>query len=103
MMDRDSSRPTPPDDLDRNRREALTTLETQDPRQLRAIGTYLEELAEWKESTEKAKTDTGENDLEYPNGVPERASVTVTEVASTTYYYYQWRDGDRIESKTVRR
>lgn len=103
MTDRDSSRPTPPDDLDRDLREALTTLETRDPRRLRAIGTYLEELAEWKASIEEANTDAGENDLEYPDEVPERATVTVTEVAGTTYYYYQWRDGDRIESKTVRR
>lgn len=42
-------------------------------------------------------------DVEYPADVPERASVTVKEIAGTTYYYYQWRDGDRIESKTVQR
>ena len=44
-----------------------------------------------------------DSDLEYPDGVPERATVTVKEIGGTTYYYYQWRDGDRIESKTVQR
>ncbi|MXV63688.1 hypothetical protein GS429_16800 [Natronorubrum sp. JWXQ-INN-674] len=46
---------------------------------------------------------TEEADLEYPDDVPERASVTVKEIGGTTYHYYQWRDGDRIESKTIRR
>ncbi|ELY48763.1 hypothetical protein [Natronolimnohabitans innermongolicus] len=43
------------------------------------------------------------SELEYPAGVPPRASVTVKEIAGSTYHYYQWRDGDRIESKTVQR
>lgn len=36
-----------------------------------------------------------------PADVPERASVSVMEVAGTSYRYYQWREGDEIRSKTV--
>ena len=119
-MTSDRDRPTPPSDLDRDAREALARLEDRDADQLRAVGRYLEALAAWTEAnadepeppTSAASAsnerggDDGERsdaDLEYPEDVPERAEVTVKEIAGTTYYYYQWRDGDRIESKTVQR
>lgn len=111
-----SERPTPPAALERDGRDALTVLEDRDAETLRAVGDYLEELAEWKESTEtdgegaegtesadnSENADSDGNDG-FPDGVPERASVTVKEIAGTTYRYYQWRKGDRIESKTVTR
>ena len=108
-------RPEPPTALDDDVRDALARLEDRDTDQLRAVGRYLEELAAWREATggedERAETtdaidesaDGADADHEYPEGVPERAEVTVKEIAGTTYYYYQWRDGDRIESKTVQR
>ncbi|NUB93945.1 hypothetical protein HT576_23510 [Haloterrigena sp. SYSU A121-1] len=120
-MTNDRDRPTPPSDLDRDAGEALARLEDRDADDLRAIAAYLEDLAAWTESAadesdERAETgstpsdpnddDAGEeidDDLEYPEGVPDRASVTVKEIADTTYYYFQWRDGDRIESETVQR
>ena len=120
-MTRETERPSPPSDLDREAREALSILEAEDPDRLRAVGSYLEELAAWKASTADERVpggtpgsrpsedgggdddSDGDIDVDYPDDVPERASVTVTEVAGTTYYYFQWRDGDRIESKTVRR
>lgn len=119
-MTNDRDRPTLPSDLDRDAREALARLEDRDADDLRAIAAYLEELAAWTESAvddsdERAETnpaasdrsgDAGDeigDDHEYPEGVPDRATVTVKEIAGTTYYYYQWRDGDRIESKTVQR
>ena len=111
-------RPEPPTALDDDVRDALSRLEDRDADQLRAVGRYLEELAAWRESTEndaesgdgdeafetteETADDTGA-DVEYPEDVPERAEITVKEIAGTTYYYYQWRDGDRIESKTVER
>ncbi|WP_254765064.1 hypothetical protein [Natrinema marinum] len=100
-------RPTPPAALDRAGREALRELEDSDPETLRAVGRYLEALAAWEE--ERAATDEGEStpaDDEpdaYPDGVPDRASVSVTEIAGTEYYYYQWREGDEIRSETVQR
>ncbi|WP_126665061.1 hypothetical protein [Haloterrigena salifodinae] len=119
-MTNDRDRPTPPSDLDRDAGEALARLEDRDADDLRAIAAYLEDLAAWTESAtdesdERAATgstpsnpdgDVGEDiddGHEYPEGVPDRATVTVKEIAGTAYYYYQWRDGDRIESKTVQR
>ncbi|ELY39228.1 hypothetical protein [Natronorubrum tibetense] len=114
-------RPQPPDDIDREFDELLDGLERRDADTLRAVGSYLEDLAAWKaadaDNERQSATDTDSedgddtpdatetdvDDLEYPSGVPERASVTVKEIAGTTYHYYQWRDGDRIESKTVER
>ncbi|WP_121745003.1 hypothetical protein [Natronorubrum halophilum] len=109
-------RPAPPTALDQDALEELAPLADRDADQLRAIGTYLEALAAWKEgeaderpdSAADSDADGGESDRdgidgEYPEDVPERASVTTKEIAGTAYTYYQWRDGDRIESKTVRR
>lgn len=109
-------RPSPPADLDQDGTDALAALEDRDAEQLRAVGAYLEALAAWKESTaaeqQSAATTEPETsdedaidgtDAEYPPDVPEQASVTIKEIAGTTYTYYQWRDGDRIESKTVQR
>ncbi|WP_436346904.1 hypothetical protein [Natronorubrum sp. FCH18a] len=115
-------RPSPPPDLDREVHELLDELEHRDAETLRVVNRYLDDLAAWKtaetdgeqrpgtEATsgdgtgDRDESETGvDDDLEYPADVPERASVTVKEIAGTTYHYYQWRDGDRIESKTVER
>ncbi|WP_440767454.1 hypothetical protein [Natronorubrum sp. DTA7] len=117
-------RPQPPTDIDRELDDLLDGLERRDADTLRAVSSYLEDLAAWKaadtdEERQPAgdvksgdgditrdgnETETTVNDnLEYPTNVPERASVTTKEIAGTTYRYYQWRDGDRIESKTVER
>ncbi|ELZ12324.1 hypothetical protein C478_09621 [Natrinema thermotolerans DSM 11552] len=97
-------RPTPPTELDRVGHEALDELATREPAALRAASAYLEELAAWKESDDEddPSPDDG-GPATYPDGVPERASVSVTEIAGTEYYYFQWRDGDEIRSETVRR
>lgn len=99
-MQTDSDRPAPPASLDDDVLAALETISEQDADELRAIGTYLEELADWQEATTAGTSDDGAA-VDYPDGVPERASVSVKEIAGTTYYYYQWREGDRIESKTI--
>ena len=117
-------RPQPPTDIDRELDELLDGLERRDADTLRAVSSYLEDLAAWKaadadeqrQPATDAESGDGDitrdenepetsvdDDLEYPSDVPERASVTIKEIAGTTYRYYQWRDGDRIESKTVKR
>jgi hypothetical protein len=99
-------RPTVPSELDRVGREAVRELADRDPATLRAASAYLEELAAWKAQGEDGEGDAPEDDAgpeTYPDGVPERATVSVTEISGTEYYYYQWRDGDEIRSETVRR
>ncbi|ELY75896.1 hypothetical protein [Natrinema pallidum] len=95
-------RPSPPAELDRVGHEALDELATREPAALRAASEYLETLAAWKEGEDARSPDDGEP-VTYPDGVPERASVSATEIAGTTYYYYQWREGDEIKSETIRR
>ncbi|ELY86951.1 hypothetical protein [Natrinema altunense] len=97
-------RPSLPAELDRVGHEALDELATREPAALRAASEYLENLAAWKEAEgeDVLSPDDGEP-VTYPDGVPERASVSVTEIAGTEYYYYQWREGDEINSETVRR
>ncbi|SIS01687.1 hypothetical protein [Natronorubrum thiooxidans] len=108
------NRPTPPATLEQQIADSLAALEDSDAEQLRAAASYLEALAAWTESASDGEPESdatadasvGEatdatGDVEHPADVPERASVTVKEIAGTTYHYYQWRDGDRIESKTV--
>lgn len=117
-MTNDGDRPTPPAALDRDAREALNTLEEKDADQLRAIGDYLGAVASWTDATDDEQpsatltatgtdaadgADNDDTEPDFPEDVPERASVTIKEIAGTTYSYYQWRDGDRIESKTVQR
>ena len=110
-------RPDPPAALDRTAREILADLEDRDAETLHAASQYLDDLSTWKEAQSEAdrnadtetgstvdeEDEMGDGDHEYPSNVPERASVTVKKIAGTTYHYYQWRDGDRIESKTVER
>jgi len=99
-------RPTPPPELDSVSDETRDELMAQDSATLRAMSSYLEELAAWKDrhdDGEDASSSDGAEPETYPDGVPERATVSVTEIAGTEYYYYQWREGDEIRSETVRR
>lgn len=99
-------RPTVPTELDRTGREAVRELATREPATLRAVSSYLEEVAAWKArdgEAEKGDESTVADPETYPDGVPERATVSVTEIAGVEYYYYQWRDGDEIRSETRER
>ncbi|AXR78368.1 hypothetical protein [Natrarchaeobaculum sulfurireducens] len=93
MTDTGSERPAPPDDLDADLYDLLEALSKRDLETVSAVATYVTELEAWLESTER--------DATYPDDVPERATVSVMEVAGTSYRYYQWREGDEIRSKTV--
>jgi len=98
-------RPAPPPELDSVSDETRDELIAQDEAMLRAVSSYLEELAAWKDQHdgEDASSSDGADPETYPDGVPDRATVSVTEIAGTEYYYYQWREGDEIRSETVRR
>ncbi|MDJ1431652.1 hypothetical protein [Halostagnicola sp. A-GB9-2] len=91
----DADRPLPPEGLDEDVLASLAVFEAEEPSTLRAVATYLEERAAWEESR-----DVNRSNVELPEGVPERATVSVTEIAGTEYHYYQWREGDEIKSTT---
>ncbi|PCR91150.1 hypothetical protein [Natrinema ejinorense] len=98
-------RPTPPRELDQVSRDVLEELAGRDVATLRAMSSYLEDVATWK----ARRTDDGEatsataDPDAYPDDVPDRASVSVTEIGGTEYYYYQWREDDEIRSRTEQR
>ncbi|WP_222918158.1 hypothetical protein [Natrinema sp. SYSU A 869] len=97
--------PTVPTELDRAGREAVRELAEREPATLRAVSSYLEDLAGWKtqhDDETDVEADDGDPDA-YPDGVPERATVSVTEIGDTEYTYYQWREGDEIRSRTDQR
>ena len=108
-----SDRPVPPEALDADIRAFLVALGDEDAETIRSVASYAEDLAGWAEVRSAAsETDDGVDPtpraddrtaVPIPDDVPETATVSVTEIGGTEYYYYQWRDGDRIRSKTVER
>ena len=99
-------RPTPPPELDHLSDELRDELTAHDGATLRAVSDYLETLAAWNDQHDDgvdAPATDATDPATYPDGVPERATVSVTEIGGTEYYYYQGRDGDDIESETVKR
>jgi len=92
--------PTPPANLPT---EIVNTLNESSPEQLRDVATYAEALAEHKgrearleESPEQDKVKERPDDL--PDDVPSKATVTIKEINDNRYYYWQWREGDKIRS-----
>lgn len=97
-------RPVPPDDLDPELRAVLEALGEEDAETLRTVATYVDDLATWVESSAEQESESPVDDeMSFPADVPDRASVTITEIDGTEYRYFQWRDGDDIRSKTERR
>jgi len=93
--------PTPPENLPT---ETVNMLNESTPEQLRDIATVAEELAEYKtrearleEESDQAKR--GERTDELPDDVPTKATLTIKEINDNRYYYWQWREGEKIKSK----
>ncbi|WP_136690060.1 hypothetical protein [Halorhabdus amylolytica] len=83
-------------------------LERQSPDNLRTIAAYAEDLAAYKEAQAEAELEgqdeevvreTSEEVDDLPDEVPGKASVVIKEINDNRYYYYQWRDGEKIRSK----
>ena len=96
--------PTPPDGL---RRALIYRLKRQSPEDLRRIAEYATALAEHQEresrlserNDEEAEHDGPE--LAPPEGVPSKATVTTKTINDNRYYYWQWREGDKIKSQYI--
>lgn len=72
--------------------------------ELRNIATYAEELAEHKDREARLDEESDENDIDdesenLPSGVPTKATITIKEINDNKYYYWQWREGEKIRSK----
>jgi hypothetical protein len=93
--------PTPPAELPT---EIVDTLNGYSPDQLEHVARYAEELAEHKAREarleEKSEDDEiNERSDDLPADVPSKATITIKEINDNHYYYWQWRDGEKIRSQ----
>ncbi|EMA11746.1 hypothetical protein [Haloarcula marismortui] len=89
--------PTPPADLPT---DILNTLNDYSPDQLQHVARYVEELAEHKAREARLEEDSDGNEIaERPDDVPSKATITIKEINDNRYYYWQWREGDKVTSE----
>ena len=84
----------------------LDALDRQDPETLRQIATHAEKLASWKEVHAEAAKEEEDvvhedrtDDSDRPEGVPAKANIVEKNINDNRYYYYQWREGEKVKSK----
>ena len=93
--------PTPPASLPT---DLVDTLDKFTSECLRDIATYAEALAEHKEREDRLEKETDQEDVEeqpddLPDDVPAKATITIKEINDNRYYYWQWREGDKVRSQ----
>ncbi|MGQ3330160.1 hypothetical protein [Halorubrum sp. FL23] len=93
--------PTPPADLST---DTVDTLNDYSPDQLQHVARYAEELAEHKAREARLEEESGDNEKDkrpddLPADVPAKAAITIKEINDNRYYYWQWRDGEKIRSQ----
>ena len=92
--------PTPPAELPT---DVVDTLDDYSPELLRHVANYAEKLAEYRERearlAEKKEDGVEGQSKDLPDDVPSKATITVKEINDNRYYYWQWREGEKIKSK----
>ena len=93
--------PTPPAELPT---DIVNTLNNYSPDQLQHVAHYVEELAEHKAREARLKEESENDEIEerpddLPNDVPSKATITIKNINDNRYYYWQWRDGEKVRSK----
>jgi len=93
--------PTPPPELPT---DIVDTLNGYAPDRLQHIARYAENLAEHKARAARRQAESEESGIkerpdDLPDDVPAKATVTTKEINGSRYYYWQWRDGDKVKSK----
>lgn len=93
--------PTPPAELPTS---IIDTLNGYSPDQLQHIAHYAEELAEYKIRETRIEDESAGDEIEdrpddLPDDVPSKATITIKEINDNRYYYWQWREGDKVKSK----
>lgn len=61
------------------------------------LAEHREREARLAESDEMEEVEERPEDL--PDDVPSKATITVKEINDNRYYYWQWREGEKIKSK----
>lgn len=95
------SPPAPPQGLPDSIVEALNGYP---PELLRHVAKYAEELAEHREREARLAEDdenavAEERPEDLPDEVPSKATITIKKINDNRYYYWQWREGDKIRSQ----
>lgn len=93
--------PKPPTDLPDG---TVDTLDDYSPDLLRNVASYAEKLAEYREREARLDEKDSQSEVEerpedLPDDVPSKATITIKEINDNRYYYWQWREGDRVKSK----
>ena len=93
--------PTPPAELPT---DIVNTLNGYSPDQLQHVARYAEALAEHKAREARLEEESEDDEIdERPDDllddVPSKATITIKEINDNRYYYWQWREGDRVKSK----
>ena len=93
--------PTPPAELPT---DIVNTLNGYSPDQLQDVARYAEALAEHKAREARLKEESDDGEIEerpddLPDDVPAKATITIKEINDNRYYYWQWREGDKVTSK----
>ena len=93
--------PTPPEDLPT---EIVDTLNSYSPTNLRYVARYAEALASHKArgaqpDEESADDQNEERPDDIPDDVPAKATITIKAINGNRYYYWQWREGEKIRSQ----
>jgi len=93
--------PTPPAELPT---DIVDTFNGYSPDQLQHVARYAEELAEHKTREVRLEEESEDNEIDerpddLPDDVPSKATITIKEINDNRYYYWQWREGDRVKSK----
>ena len=93
--------PTPPAELPT---EIVNTLSSCPPEQLQHVAQYAEALAEHKAREARLEEESDADEIDerpddLPDEVPSKATITIKEINDNRYYYWQWREGEKIKSK----
>ncbi|MFC7143264.1 hypothetical protein ACFQMA_26260 [Halosimplex aquaticum] len=93
--------PTPPAELPT---DLVNTLNGSSSEQLQHVARYVEELAEHKAREARLEKDSDESEIEerpddLPDDVPAKATITIKEINDNRYYYWQWREGEKVRSQ----
>ena len=93
--------PTPPAELPT---DTIDTLNRYSADQLQHIASYAEKLAEHKARAARLEEESSDDEVverpdDLPDDVPAKATITTKEINDNRYYYWQWREGDKVTSK----
>jgi hypothetical protein len=93
--------PTPPAELPT---DIVNTLNSFSPDHLQHVARYAEELAEYKAREARLEEKSGDDEInerpdDLPDDVPSKATITIKEINDNRYYYWQWREGEKVRSQ----